>query len=135
MSNLSNYRRPTAWAGFVVLAAVLMCIVGIFNIVTGLVAVFNDTIYSQGKNVTVALDVTGWGWFHIVWGLLLLGTGMALYAGQTWARVVAIVLVSVNMITQLMEMPAYPLWGLVILTLDILIIWAIIVHGDELKDS
>ena len=135
MSNMSNYRRPTAWAGFVVLAAVLMCIVGIFNIVTGLVAVFNDTIYSQGSNVTVVLDVTGWGWFHIVWGLLMLGTGMALYAGQTWARVIAILLVSVNMISQLMEMPAYPLWGLVILTLDILIIWAIIVHGAELKDS
>lgn len=135
MSNLSNYRRPTAWAGFVVLAAVLMCIVGIFNIVTGLVAVFNDTIYSQRGSITVALDVTGWGWFHIVWGLLLLGTGMALYAGQTWARIVAIVLIAVNMVTQLMEMPAYPLWGLVILALDILILWAIIVHGEELRDS
>jgi len=135
MSNLSNYRRPTAWAGFVVLAAVLMCIVGIFNIVTGLVAVFNDTIYSQRGSITVALDVTGWGWFHIVWGLLLLGTGMALYAGQTWARVTAIVLVALNMITQLMEMPAYPLWSLVILALDILILWAIIVHGEELRDS
>jgi hypothetical protein len=135
MSNMSNYRRPTAWAGFVVLAAVLMCIVGIFNVVTGLVAVFNDTIYSQRGNITVALDVTGWGWFHIVWGLLLLGAGMALYAGQTWARIAAIVLVSINMITQVMEMPAYPLWSLVILALDTLIIWAIIVHGDELKDS
>jgi hypothetical protein len=135
MSNPSNYRNPTAWAGFVVLAAVLMCIVGVFNFVTGLVAVFNDTIYSQRGSVTVVLDVTGWGWFHIVWGILLFGTGMALYAGMTWARVVAIVLVSVNMITQLMEMPAYPLWGLAILALDILILWAIIVHGAELKDS
>jgi hypothetical protein len=135
MSNMSNYTRPTAWVGWIVLASVLMCISGVFNFVTGLTAVFSDKIYVQGSRLTVGLDVTAWGWVHIIWGVLLFATGMALYAGQTWARVIGIAVVSINMITQLMEMPAYPLWSLVILTIDLVIIWAIIVHGEELRSS
>jgi hypothetical protein len=134
MSNPSDYRRPTAWVGWVVLASVLLCLAGVFNFMTGLVAVFSDKVYVQGDVANVVLDVTGWGWFHIIWGLVLFGTGMCLYAGQTWARILAIVVVAVNMITQLLEMPAYPLWSLVIFAVDLLIIWAIIVHGDEIKD-
>lgn len=134
MSNTST-GKPTAWVGWIVLASVLLCISGVFNAITGLVAVFSDKIYVQGSVATVALDVTGWGWFHVFWGLLLFATGMALYAGQTWARATAIIVVAINMISQLMEMPAYPLWALVILTLDLLVIWAIIVHGDELREG
>jgi hypothetical protein len=134
MSEQSGYRKPTAWVGFIVLASVLLCISGAFNIITGLVAVFSDKIYVQGSAATVVLDVTAWGWFHVFMGLVLFATGMALYVGQTWARVVAILVASVNMVTQLMQMPAYPLWALVILTLDLLVIWAVIVHGDEIKD-
>lgn len=134
MSQQSVDRKPTAWVGFIVLASVLLCISGTFNILTGLVAVFSDKIYVQGSAATIALDVTGWGWFHVFWGLVLFATGLALYAGATWARVVAIFVVAINMVTQLMQMPAYPLWSLVILTLDLLVIWAVIVHGDEIRD-
>jgi hypothetical protein len=134
VSDQTGYRRPTAWVGWIVLASVLMCIAGLFNVITGLVAVFSDKIYVQGSVATVGIDVTGWGWFHIFWGLVLLATGFALYAGATWARVTAIFVVGINMVTQLMEMPAYPLWSLVILTLDLLVIWAVIVHGDELRE-
>ena len=134
MTERSDYRKPTAWVGFIVLASVLLCISGAFNILTGLVAVFSDKIYVQGSVATVALDVTGWGWFHIFWGLVLGATGFALYAGATWARITAIIVVSINMVTQLMQMPAYPLWSVVILTVDLLVIWAVIVHGDEIRD-
>jgi hypothetical protein len=65
---------------------------------------------------------------------VLFATGLALYVGQTWARITAILVVSVNLVTQLMQMPAYPLWSLVILTVDLLVIWAVIVHGDEIRD-
>lgn len=134
MSNTST-GKTTGWVGWIVLASVLLCISGVFNAITGLVAIFSDKIYVQGSVATVALDVTGWGWFHLFWGVLLFATGMALYAGQTWARAVAIIVVAINMVSQLMEMPAYPLWSLVILTLDLLVIWAIIVHGDELREG
>lgn len=135
MSDQSGYRRPTAWVGWIVLASVLLCLAGLFNAITGLVAIFSDKIYVQGSAATVAFDVTGWGWFHLFWGLLLFGTGLALYAGATWARIVAILVVSVNMVTQLMEMPAYPLWSLLIIAVDLLVLWAIIVHGDELRED
>ena len=134
MTQQSDYKKPTAWVGFVVLASVLLCISGAFNIITGLVAVFSDRVYAQGPNVTVGLDVTGWGWFHIFLGLVLFATGLALYTGATWARITAIIVVSVNLVTQLLEMPAYSLWSLVIMTVDLLVLWAIIVHGDEIRD-
>lgn len=134
MSNTST-GRTTGWVGWIVLASVLLCISGVFNAITGLVAIFSDKIYVQGSAATVVLDVTNWGWFHLFWGVLLFVTGMALYVGQTWARATAIIVVAINMVSQLMEMPAYPLWSLVILTLDLLVIWAIIVHGDELREG
>lgn len=123
----------TGWVGWVAFAGMMMLMVGVFNVISGMAAVFNDEIYVTAGNLMILLDVTTWGWVHIVLGLALVGTGLALASGQTWARVVGVVLVMVNMASQLIALPAYPWWAMIVIAVDVVVLWAIIVHGDEAK--
>ena len=43
------------------------------------------------------------------------------------------ILVALNAIGQLFLLPVQPWWSLIVLTLDILVIYALTVHGRELK--
>jgi hypothetical protein len=117
--------------GWVAFAAVMMIIVGAFNALTGLVAVFTDDVYVAGARNIVVLDVTTWGWVHIALGIGLVVAGAFLAQGALWARIVATILVMINMFSQMMLLPAYPFWALVIIVVDVLVLWAIVVHGDE----
>src|SRR3954466_1876753 len=129
------YRHPSAWVGWIVFAAVLMCLSGAFNIVTGLIAVFSDHVYVDTPGSSVVLDVTAWGWVQVVWGLVIIITALSLAQGHAWGRIVAVLVVGFNTLTQLLEMPAYPFYSLLIITVDLLILWAVVVHGDELRES
>ena len=92
--------RTTAWVGWIWFAAVLIMMSGALNAMTGLVAVVgdDDAYIDTGANLVV-LDVEGWGWAHLVYGAILILVGACLAAGQTWARVVGIVLVTLNLLT------------------------------------
>jgi hypothetical protein len=130
----SSVRRPpTLWTGWIVFAGVMLGVVGSFNVITGLAALLADDVYVGGDRVTVALDVTSWGWVHLIWGAIMVAAGVALMAGRLWARMLAVFLVSVNMMTQLLVMPGYPFWALLVIAVDAVVIWAILVHGEELE--
>jgi hypothetical protein len=123
--------QVSGWVGWVAFGAVMMMMAGAFNIINGLAAVFTDDIYITGSEGVLLLDVTAWGWIHIVTGILVAGVGFALLRGALWARVVGTVLVMLNMATHVLLMAAYPWWSLLIIALDVVILWAIIVHGEE----
>ncbi|HEX9087976.1 MAG TPA: hypothetical protein VF867_10660 [Arthrobacter sp.] len=78
-------------------------------------------------------DAKGWGWWNVALGVLLILTAVALFSGATWARIVAVVVAGVSAVVQLMLIPAQPWWSLIVIAIDVLIIYAIIAHGDELK--
>jgi len=124
----------TGWVGWGVFAAVILIIAGIIDAIHGITAIFGtDTIYVIGETALFSLDVQAWGWWHLILGILLVLVGIALLGGATWARVVAIVLVSLNAIGQLTLLTAQPWWSIIVLTLDVLVIYALTVHGRELK--
>ena len=82
----------------------------------------------------MTFDVTTWGWIHLIFGILLVLVGMALMRGSTFARVIGIALVSLNLIAQFSWTTLYPFWGLIAIIIDIVIIYALVVHGRELKE-
>ncbi len=89
--------KTTGWTGWVVFAGVILMTVGIFNAVQGLVALIGpSSYYVLTEGSLWLLDVTGWGWWNLIIGLLLVLVAVALLAGQTWARVVAVILVILN---------------------------------------
>lgn len=124
----------TGWVGWGVFAAIILLIGGIIDALHGITAIFGpDTVYVVGQVGLFSLDVQAWGWWHLISGILLVFVAIALLGGATWARVVAIVLVSLNAIGQLTLLTAQPWWSLIVLTLDVLVIYALTVHGRELK--
>jgi len=123
--------RSTAWTGWLVFGAVMMVMVGTFNAMYGLVAIFEDTYYTVGPQGLLVFDLTGWGWIQLIAGVAAVVAGMALFSGAIWARILVVLLASLNAITQLAFMSAYPAWSLIAIVLDVIVIWAVIVHGDK----
>lgn len=129
-----NDTTVTGWVGWGVFAAVLLIVSGFINVFHGLQALIGpDTAYFLGEAGLFSLDIQAWGWFHLILGALILLVGFALWAGATWARVIAIILVALNAIAQITLIAAQPWLSLTVLTLDILVIYALTVHGRELK--
>ena len=127
--------RPSgAWTGWVRFGGVLMAVVGAFGVVEGLLALFLPATYVQSNGVVLAVTFTGWGLLHIVIGALVLLVGLALLREDVpgWARGTAIVLVALNALVQLAWLPAYPIWSIVMIVLDVLIIGALVATGDRL---
>lgn len=131
----SSYGEPvTGWVGWIVFAAVFMVTIGALNAIQGLAALFRDEAYwvTLGGAV-VAFDITTWGWIHLIFGILLVLVGVLLMQGSTFARVLGIALVALNLIAQFSWSTLYPFWALIVIAIDIAIIYALVVHGRELK--
>jgi len=133
-------RRTTSadtsgWTGWLGFAATMTLLLGAMNIIYGLVALFNDKYYVLGPEGLLVFDLTVWGWIQLIIGVLAVVTAAALARGSQWARIVAIMLVSLNAVAQLAFMSAYPVWSLIAIAIDVLIIWAVIVHGEPETDE
>jgi hypothetical protein len=128
--------EPTAWTGWVVFASLMMIMVGIFQAVEGLVALFDDGFYHVRPNgLVVNVNYNAWGTVHLLIGILLIVSGVGVLAGNLAARMVAIVLAGLSAIVNLAFIEAYPIWSVLIITVDVLVIYALVVHGRELRDS
>jgi hypothetical protein len=128
-------RQTTSWAvGFILFAAIMMIMVGVFQAIQGLVGIFENEFYVTTRNYLFQFDATTWGWIHLVLGLLVAFAGWGLLSGRTWARAVAITLALLSAIANFLFIPYYPFWALLLITLDVFVIWAIAAHGGELRD-
>lgn len=135
MSETQSTEDTTAWVGWGAFAAIMLIVAGGFDLLYGFVALFMpDSAYlATGQGALLVFDVEGWGWWHVISGALLILIGAALFTGATWARVIAVILVILNALGQLALLPVQPWWSLIVLTLDILVIYALTVHGKEMK--
>jgi hypothetical protein len=128
-------RETSGWAvGFILFAAIMMIMVGIFEAIQGLIGIFENEFYVPTRNYLFQFDATTWGWTHLILGLLVAFAGWGLLSGRTWARTVAIILAVLSAIANFAFIPYYPFWALLIITLDIFVIWAVAAHGGALRE-
>lgn len=126
---------PTGWVGWIVFAGVMMVMIGVLHAIEGFVALFKDSYYLVTRNgLVVSVDYTGWGWIHLILGLLVALAGVALFTGRMWARVAGIALALLSILASFTFMAAYPLWSITVIVVDILVIYALVVHGREMRD-
>jgi hypothetical protein len=123
----------SGWVGFMLFAAIMMMTAGVFQFIQGLVAVFQDSFYVTTPNYVFEFDVTVWGWIHMVIGLVVGFAGWGLLTGRSWARWTAIIVAAISALANFMFLPYYPLWSLLIIVLDVLIIYSVATHGRELE--
>lgn len=129
----SGYDEPTGWTGWVVFAAVMLMLAGVMQAFYGVVALFNDNWVVWGQEGALLLDITAWGWVHIIWGVLVVLVGVGLMRGIMVARILGVIVACISLLVNFVFIPAYPFWAISVIVIDVLVIWAIIVHGREMK--
>ena len=128
-----------AWTGWIVFAGFVVLIVGAMDILQGCVAILEDEYVVATTEGLAIVDVTAWGWITLIWGGLLILAGLGLLGGAGWARWLAIIGVGVNAIQQIAFLAnypqAYPLWNILIVTLNILVLYALTARWQGFKQS
>jgi hypothetical protein len=121
MSSRTSSGGTTGWAVF---AGMILVIVGSINIIFGLAAIFQDDVLTAtGSGRAIVWDLTAWGWILFLFGAFQLLAGFALFGGAGWARWTAIVLAGLNAIANVGFITVYPLWTLLIVALDVIVIY------------
>jgi hypothetical protein len=129
-----TYDRPASrWVGWIFFAATIMIISGTLNLIYGLIAVINDDWVVFGNSADLYLDLSEWGWVHIIVGGVVLLSGLGLFTGNVLARTVGVLAAAASIIANFFWMPAYPIWAVVVITMDVLVIWALTAHGRDVR--
>jgi hypothetical protein len=137
MSTRGPETRPVSgWAvGFAAFAGAIMLMIGIFHVFAGLAALFNDNFFTRNSNYTYDINITGWGWIHLILGIIIAAAGLGIFSGATWARVVGIILALLSAVANFFYIPVYPVWAILIIALDVVVIWALAsIGGEETTD-
>jgi hypothetical protein len=125
--------RPSGAAvGFTVFAGVLMIVMGFLHALWGLAAIIEDQFFVATRNYVYDIDVTGWGWVHLIAGVIVFLAGFGVFSGAVWARTVGVTLAVISAIANFLTIPYFPIWSLVILALDVFVIWALTVRGRDI---
>jgi hypothetical protein len=121
----------TLWVGWVAFAGIVMGTAGLLNIIQGVVALFNDGYYTTAGSEPLVIDFTTWGVILVATGLLLGFTGYGVLTGRTWARIVGVVIAMIDAVINFAFIGAYPIWSILAVSLNLIAIYAIAVHGRE----
>jgi hypothetical protein len=125
----------SGWVGWVGFASFMLLLAGIFSALAGFVALFKDSVvYHSATNSVWVLDYTQWGWIHIIVGLLAILASASLMAGNMYGRIIAVLVALVSAFANMAFVPVYPVWSVMIILVDVLIIFAVTVHGKEVKN-
>ncbi|WP_419229221.1 DUF7144 family membrane protein [Gordonia sp. CPCC 205515] len=111
--------------GVSIVAAALLFVAGLVAVFQGISAIANDELFVAGPNYIYQFDLTTWGWIHLILGIIAVVVAGGLAVGADWARISAIIIASLSIIAQFLWLPYYPLWAILIIALDILVIWAV----------
>jgi hypothetical protein len=130
---MPTQNNSTGWVGWVYFAGILMVVRAVFQGFMGIVALMNSNFYLVTSKSLTVFNFTAWGWIHILLGVVLLTAGFSLFHGGMWGRVVGIVATALMLAANLAFIPAYPLWCIVAAVMDVVILYALLVHGNEAR--
>ena len=129
----ASYDEPTGWTGWIAFAGVMLIIGGGVNLLYGIVAAVNDDWVVWTNSAAVYLDLSQWGWVHIILGAIVLLSGIGVFSGNILARTVGVIVASISLVVNFFFIPAYPIWAITVITIDVLVIWALCAHGGEMR--
>ena len=119
-------QEVSGWAmGGLVFAASMLVLGSVFQILAGIVAIANDEFFVATRNYTFDLDVTAWGWLHLIVGVVMLVVGLGLFGRRTWAGVGGILIAMLSAVLNFFFIPYYPIWSLLVIGIDVWVIWSL----------
>lgn len=118
--------KAMVWAdGGTIFAAVLLTTMGVFQALEGLSALSKDDLFVSTTNYIFDIDLSAWGWLHLLLGVLAVVVGISILMGKGWAMIAGVVIAIVSSLANFMFIPYYPVWALLLIGLDLFIIWAL----------
>jgi hypothetical protein len=122
----------TRWAeGLTLFAAIMMIVIGIFQVFQGLAAILDDSLFVVAAEYAYDIDVSAWGWIHLIGGIIVAVAGYFVMTGALWARVVGIIVAALSAVANFFYIPYYLFWSLLIIALDVVVIWALASYRRE----
>lgn len=131
MATKSN--EPTGWVGWVYFAGILLIVRAFFQAFLGFVALTRNEILLVTPDKIAVFNYTTWGIVHLVIGVILLTAGFSVLNGGLWGRIIGSIAAGFGILANIVFLPAYPVWALTALVLDVIILYALLVHGKEAK--
>jgi hypothetical protein len=116
--------------GLVIFAAVLLLVVGSFNLIDGIAAISKSHVFTANATYVIG-DLRAWGWVVLIFGVLQILAGGGVMVGNQVARWVGVMLIACNTIAQLFFIPAYPFWSLLIISVDVVALYALCLYGSR----
>ncbi|MFH8572009.1 hypothetical protein [Streptomyces sp. NPDC017993] len=132
-SGAARRSSSTAISGWTAFAGTLMIFGGAMAILEGVSAIAKDNVFVATNDYTFAFNVTGWGWVHLILGIVIALAGIALFTGAFWARVVGVTLAGLGMIANFLWAPYYPFWAVALIAVNAFIIWALCTGSREAR--
>ena len=114
----------------IVFAVALLVTVGFFNLIDGIAAIANSHVFIANAHYVVG-DLRAWGWVVLILGTLQVIAAVAVLAGSQAARWFAVVVIGLNAISQMLFIPAYPFWSLLIIAVDVVALWGLCAYGSR----
>jgi hypothetical protein len=136
MATPQTSKPESGWTvGFAFFAGAIMILIGIFHLFEGIAAIAEDEFFVVGREYVYDIDVTAWGWIHLIGGIIIVAAGIGVYSGAAWARIVGILLAGLSAIGNFFFIPYYPAWSILIIALDIAVILALTAFTREVAEG
>jgi len=116
--------------GLIFFAAILMFVDGFFNMLYGIAAIANSHVFVAGAHYVIG-DLRAWGWVTLIIAILQLVAGGGVLAGNQLARWFAVAILGISAIEMMFFIPAYPLWALVIIAIDVIALYGLCAYGSR----
>ncbi|WP_327120328.1 hypothetical protein OHB12_16065 [Nocardia sp. NBC_01730] len=108
-----------------IFAGVLILVAGVLHLLTAIAAIAGRDIFVVTEDQVFLVDVTAWGWVHLVIAVLFVGAGVGIVTGKTWGYLAGIVMAAISILDNFVFASIYPFWALVMIAIDVLVIWAL----------
>ena len=125
----TDYAEPRG-LGMVWFAAIMLLVVGAFNVIDGIAAIANANVFVANAHYVIG-DLRAWGWVVLSLGVLQLLAGGGVMMGNQVARWFGVAVIGLNLIGQLFFIPAYPFWSLTIIAIDVFALYALCAYGSR----
>ena len=129
MTTTARQPRPAGSSWFTFAAIMFTLTAGASNLLWGIGALDNKKSPCPRK-VLLASNLTFWGWLSIIWALMALTGAILLFMRNPYSAGVALVLAALNAVFWLFAIPVLPIWSLIVISIDVLIIYQISTHLD-----
>ena len=124
--------QPSYWAaGWATFAGLMMIMLGIFHAIAGLSHVVDPDSFVVTQEYVLKLSSDGWGWIHLIGGIIILFAGFAVFRGAVWGRTVGVIIAILSAAAAFAWLPYQPFWSILLIFVDISVIWALTAHGRD----